>query len=122
MAIQKRTLKRTSKQHDQLWVEAPGTRERTTIAPGELRHRDVKVGQCIPISSPAVPRFVERYDTVYSKLGKTETILSAAAAIIGTGERQAPRVVSALTHRGVLTSKSTRAPLRLAFPASLSSR
>ena len=45
-----------------------------------------------------------------------------AAAIIGTGERQARRVVSALTDRGVLTSESTRAPLRLAFPASLSPR
>jgi len=250
---------------DLLWVEDPGTRERIRIAPGELRHRDVKVGQHIPISSPAVPRFLERYEAVYSRLGKTETILSAAAAhhrlawihpfldgngrvarlvshatllealdtgavwsiarglarnveaykwhlaacdqqrrndldgrgnlseeslaeftrfflttcidqvafmeqlmqpdqlrarillwaqeeirldklppksgavleallyrgelprgdaaaIIGTGERQARRVVSALTDRGALTSESTRAPLRLAFPASLSSR
>ncbi len=254
---------------DLLWVEDPGTGERTKIAPGELRHRDVRVGQHIPISSPAVPRFLERYEAVYSKLGKTETILSVAAAhhrlawihpfldgngrvarlvshatllealdtgavwsavwsitrglarnveaykwhlaacdqqrrndldgrgnlseeslaeftrfflttcidqvafmeqlmqpdqlrarillwaqeeirldklppksgavleallyrgelprgdaaaIIGTGERQARRVVSALTDRGVLKSESTRAPLRLAFPASLSSR
>jgi hypothetical protein len=40
-----------------------------------------------------------------------------AAAIVGTGDRQARRVVSALIKQGVLTSKSTRAPLRLAFPA-----
>ena len=45
-----------------------------------------------------------------------------AAAIVGTGDRQARRVVSALTERGVLTSDSTRAPLRLAFPAALASR
>jgi len=45
-----------------------------------------------------------------------------AANIVGTGERQARRVVSALLEHGVLTSESTRAPLRLAFPAVLASR
>jgi hypothetical protein len=45
-----------------------------------------------------------------------------AAAVVGTGERQARRVVSALLDRGVLVSTSTRAPLRLAFPAALASR
>jgi hypothetical protein len=45
-----------------------------------------------------------------------------AAAIVGTGDRQARRVVSALTDHGVLTSESTRAHLRLAFPATLASR
>jgi Fic family protein len=45
-----------------------------------------------------------------------------AAAVVGTGERQARRVVSALLDRGVLVSASTRAPLRLAFPAALASR
>ena len=45
-----------------------------------------------------------------------------AAAIVGTGERQARRVVSALIERGVLISESTRAPLRLAFPATLAAR
>ena len=44
------------------------------------------------------------------------------AAIVGTGERQARRVVSALGDLGAITSASTRAPLRLAFPASLASR
>jgi Fic family protein len=44
------------------------------------------------------------------------------AAIVGTGERQARRVVSALVDQGVVTSDSTRAPLRLAFPAILASR
>ena len=45
-----------------------------------------------------------------------------AATIVGTGERQARRVFSALLETGVLTSDSTRAPLRLAFPATLASR
>jgi|SRR5665213_58814 len=45
-----------------------------------------------------------------------------AANIVGTGERQARRVVSSLLEQGVLTSESTRAPLRLVFPAALASR
>ncbi len=39
-----------------------------------------------------------------------------AAGIVGTGDRQARRVVSPLIERGVLVSDSSRAPLRLAFP------
>ncbi len=45
-----------------------------------------------------------------------------AAAIVGTGERQARRLVSRLIERGVLVADSSRAPLRLAFPARLASR
>jgi Fic family protein len=45
-----------------------------------------------------------------------------AAGIVGTGDRQARRVVSALIDHGVLVSESTRAPLQLAFPAALASR
>ena len=44
------------------------------------------------------------------------------ADILGTSERHARRVTSALLERGVLSSESTRAPLRLAFPAALASR
>ena len=63
-----------------LWVEDPATNERIKVIPGELRHRDVAVGGHVPISAPTVPRFLNRFDEVYSNLGKTETILSAAAA------------------------------------------
>jgi Fic family protein len=42
--------------------------------------------------------------------------------IIGTVDRQARRVTSALLERGVLSSEGPRAPLRLAFPATLASR
>jgi Fic family protein len=45
-----------------------------------------------------------------------------AAGALGVGERQARRIVSALIERGVLTSDSARAPLRLIFPATLASR
>lgn len=42
--------------------------------------------------------------------------------ILGIGDRHARRVVAALSERGVVVSTSTRAPLRLAFPAKLASR
>jgi len=42
--------------------------------------------------------------------------------ILSIGERQASRVISALLEKGVLTSRSTKAPLHLAFPAALASR
>jgi hypothetical protein len=45
-----------------------------------------------------------------------------ADTVAGTGERQARRIVSALVEKGVLVSESPRAPLRLAFPATLASR
>jgi Fic family protein len=43
-------------------------------------------------------------------------------AIVGTGDRQARRIVAALVEKGVLVSDNPRAPLRLAFPAALASR
>ncbi|MGA3041954.1 MAG: Fic family protein [Bryobacteraceae bacterium] len=45
-----------------------------------------------------------------------------AATVVGTGERQARRIVSALLESKVLISENPRAPLRLAFPAALASR
>jgi hypothetical protein len=45
-----------------------------------------------------------------------------AAGVVGVGERHARRIVSALTERGVLAAESSRAPLRLVFPAGLASR
>jgi Fic family protein len=65
---------------DLLWVEDPTTKERIKVIPGELRHRDVAVGLHIPVSPPAVPRFLHRFEEVYGRLGKTETILATAAA------------------------------------------
>lgn len=61
-------------------IEDPDTKERVEVIPGELRSRDVKVGRHFAVSPAAVPRFLERYEEVYGRLGKTETILAAAAA------------------------------------------
>jgi Fic family protein len=63
-----------------LWVENPETGERMPVVPGELRRRDVKVGRHIPVSPGALPRFLDRFEQVYGGLGKTESILAAAAA------------------------------------------
>ncbi len=65
---------------DLLWVEEPDTKERIRIAPGALRERHVQVGQHRPVSPGAVPRFLQRFTAVYSKLGATDTILASAAA------------------------------------------
>ncbi len=43
-------------------------------------------------------------------------------SLLGVSERTARRLYSALLERGVLTSESKQAPLRLAFPATLASR
>ena len=63
-----------------LWIEDPQTKEKIRVIPGELRQRNVQVGRHIPVSAPAVPRFLKRYEEVYAKLGKTETIIATAAA------------------------------------------
>ena len=44
------------------------------------------------------------------------------AHLLGTSDRHARRVTAALIDREVLVSESSRAPLRLAFPAKLASR
>ena len=65
---------------DLLWVENPQTKDRVRVVPGELRRKDVKVGAHIAVSPGAVPRFLERFEEIYNHLGKTDSILGAAAA------------------------------------------
>jgi len=65
---------------DLLWVEDKHSETRIRMIPGALRNRDVQVGRHVPVSPGAVPRFLERFDKIYSKLGKAETIISVAAA------------------------------------------
>jgi len=65
---------------DLLWTEDPETGERSHVEPASFRQRDVKVGDHIAISAGAVPRFLERYEEIYGRLGKAETIVAAAAA------------------------------------------
>ena len=63
-----------------LWVENPQSGERIRMEPGVLRKRDVIVGNHVPVSPGAVPRFLNRFEQVYNNLGKAQTIVSAAAA------------------------------------------
>ncbi len=65
---------------DLLWIENPDTGERLKVVPGQLRDRDVRVGQHVPISPGAVPRFLAHCEVAYGRLGRTDAILSAAAA------------------------------------------
>lgn len=63
-----------------LWVESSDGDKREKLLAGELRQRDVKVGQHIAISPAALPRFMERFQSAYQKLGKVDSITSAAFA------------------------------------------
>lgn len=63
-----------------LWVEEPETGERLRVDAGALRERHVRVGRHIPVSPGAVPRFLDRFEAVYSNLGTADTILASAAA------------------------------------------
>jgi Fic family protein len=65
---------------DLLWVEDPATGARERVVPGALRGRDVKVGEHIAVSPGALPRFLARFEAVYGRLGKAESILAAATA------------------------------------------
>jgi len=65
---------------DLLWVKDPTTKERVRVVPGELRRNDVAVGAHIAVSPGAVPRFLRRFEDMYGAVGKTESIVGAAAA------------------------------------------
>jgi Fic family protein len=89
------------------------------VAPDRLRNRiliwveeEVRAGT-LPPKSGAVLEAV---------LFRGELPRGDVAAILGTMERQARRVTSVLLKHEILVSKSSRAPLRLAFPAKLASR
>lgn len=62
------------------WIEDPATRKRSNVIPGELRDRDVAVGDHLAISPGALPRFLRRFEEAYARLGKTATIIATAAA------------------------------------------
>lgn len=56
------------------------TGREVAVVPGAWRRDDVRVGQHVAVSPPAVPRFIERFSAFYNVLSRTETILSTAAA------------------------------------------
>jgi Fic family protein len=62
------------------WAEIPDTKEILPVIPGEYRDYKVQVGQLVPISPSAVPRFMRRYEDAYANLGRAESIIACAAA------------------------------------------
>ncbi len=65
---------------DLRWIGDTAAGPPVPLIPGEFRRRDVQVGRLVPVSPGAVPRFLARFEAVYTKLGTTETILATAAA------------------------------------------
>ena len=63
-----------------LRVTNPETGEVAQMVPGQIRHQDVRVGRHIAVSPGALPRFLERFEDVYGRLGCSEVVLGAAAA------------------------------------------
>jgi Fic family protein len=63
-----------------LRIEDQVSSQSLPLEPGICRSRDVRVGDHVPVSPGAVPRFLERFAAVYSRLGKSESLLAAAAA------------------------------------------
>ena len=47
---------------------------------GELHRRDVTVGRHNPGSPGALPRFMERFEDAYEKLGRLDSIIASATA------------------------------------------
>ena len=89
------------------------------VQPGLLRHRILTWAEQ-EVHGGRLP--VHAVSVLEALLYRGELPRGEVARILGTGARQARRVTSALIEREVLTAESTRAPLRLAFPAALASR
>ena len=86
------------------------------IDPQGLRERIVAWAQVEVAASRLPPRSDRILDAL---LLQGELPRGSVAALLGTGSRQARRVTAALMARGAITARSTRAPLRLAVPATL---
>lgn len=89
------------------------------MEPGRLRTRmlmwaeeEVRVGALPPNAGVLLEALLQR----------GELPRGDAARLTGDSERTARRAVAALLQAGVATAESTRAPLRLAFPAALAAR
>lgn len=61
-------------------VEDKETGEAHDVIPGAYRTRDVMVGRHVAVSPGSVPRFMQRFEEGYKRLGKTDRILCAASA------------------------------------------
>ncbi len=89
------------------------------VQPDRLRDR-ILIGAEEEIRASALPP--KSGAVLEAVLYRGELPRGEVGGIIGTMDRQARRVTSALLERGVLFSEGARAPLRLAFPAALASR
>lgn len=63
-----------------LWIENRDAGEPIRVEPGRWRETDVEVGRHRAVSPGAVERFMGRFQDVYARLGKHESILAVAAA------------------------------------------
>ena len=89
------------------------------VQPERLRHRILIWAEEEIRADSLPPRSGAVLEAV---LYRGELPRGEVAHVTGTGERQARRVTSALIELDVLVSETSRAPLRLAFPAKLASR
>lgn len=62
------------------FVENKDTGEMLPVIPGEYREHFVQVGAHKPVSPGAVPRFMQRFEQAYAKLGRAQMIIASAAA------------------------------------------
>lgn len=89
------------------------------VQPGQLRER-ILIWAEEEIRSDTLP---SKSGTVLKEVLYRDSLpRSEVASLLGTSDRVARRVTSALIKREVLMSESPRAPLRIAFPAKLASR
>ena len=89
------------------------------VQPDRLRNR-ILIWTEEEIRADALPP--KSGNIIEATLYRGELPRGEIAALLGTSDRHARRVTSALISREVLASESSRAPLRLAFPAKLASR
>jgi Fic family protein len=97
-----------------LWVENKADKSLEKVVPSEFRTRDVAVGKHVAISPGAIPRFLQKFEEVYSGLGKSAAILALAAMhhrfvwihpfLDGNG-----RVVRLMSHAVILQTLDTGA-------------
>jgi len=89
------------------------------VQPGRLRER-IRLWVEEEIRVEALPQHAG--NVLDAILYRGELPRGEVPVIVGKGDRQARRIVSALQEAGVVTSASTRAPLKIAFPARLAER
>jgi Fic family protein len=62
------------------WIQNPETGTRECVIPGHYRRHYIRVGGHVPPSPGAIPRFISRFEEVYSAITDPEEIILSAAA------------------------------------------